>query len=466
MQQRCLELTSSNELTGSTQQQLQCQTCSRGISKMTLYANSFLEIDEVHNTSASPSGHLNGGVNGGGNGSGGSSANSKRHRKRKNLPGSDSLGRSMTPYDFEKSEDSGLRTGRWTQEEMTFVDFLIIKFERGELPVSNGIKLNDFLATMLKSKQSRLTKKMKNAKLSSKSFKRTTGYVDDVDEARKFSTLEEAFFHSLVCEEERAEIRFHMQKEWREQFSTLCAGLGLDLETEAWLRSVDEMHRRKSKAHEALRKQKRKVMMGLALGHDRSNPDKGVFIQQPSISKYPSNDPTSSNGVSATRKNLTMFSTTCNYLAKVMTYMQQNNVPFEYVDAWVPSLGSPSISNGADEDSHTKVNATNNEAGNQEGCRLCFAGCATAEAQITGSGQMQSLPQGEHFNLTSFGEYSQQFSFQVGCGMPGRVYQSGIPTCKFIQSILEYFNPHNMFIIYIFDFNRGTKCAKCSIASL
>jgi len=50
------------------------------------------------------------------------------------------------------------------------------------------------------------------------------------------------------------------------------------------------------------------------------------------------------------------------------------------------------------------------------------------EAQITGSGQMQSLPQGEHFNLTSFGEYSQQFSFQVGCGMPGRVYQSGIPT--------------------------------------
>lgn len=35
---------------------------------------------------------------------------------------------------------------------------------------------------------------------------------------------------------------------------------------------------------------------------------------------------------------------------------------------------------------------------------------------------------GEYYNLISFGEYSQRFSFTVGNGLPGRVYQSGIPT--------------------------------------
>ena len=33
------------------------------------------------------------------------------------------------------------------------------KFSVGQLPIAEGIKLNDFLGTMLKSKQSRLTKK-------------------------------------------------------------------------------------------------------------------------------------------------------------------------------------------------------------------------------------------------------------------------------------------------------------------
>lgn len=407
---RCLELRLPNLDISTTTQH--CQICSRNISKMALYAMSFVEIDEVHSSSSNMT-----------NGNG-----SKRNRKRKNSPyNNDSLVRSMTPYDFDKSsEDSGLRTGRWTQEEMTFVDFLITKFEGGELPLSNGIKLNDFLATMLKSKQSRLTKKMKNAKLSSKSFKRTTGYVHDADEARKFSTLEEAFFNSLVCDEERAEMRFHMQREWRERMSTLCTGLGVQLDTEAWLLSIDEMHRRRTKAQEAMRKSRRRVMMGLALGHDRSNPDKGVFIQQQSASN--SNTPTTNDTVSTARRQLTKFSTTCNYLAKVMTFMQENNVPFEHVDAWVPSLVTPSNSDGKDEEAHSGGIATANESGSQEDCRLCFAGCATAESQTTSSGQMQLLPETEHFNLTSFGEYSQKFSFQVGCGMPGRVYQSGIPT--------------------------------------
>ena len=89
------------------------------------------------------------------------------------------------------------RTGRWTVEEMTYCDKLIEKFESGELPIVNGIKLNEFLGNMLKSKQSRLTKKMKNAKLSTKTFQRTAGFLQDLNEAREFSGLEESFFNAI-----------------------------------------------------------------------------------------------------------------------------------------------------------------------------------------------------------------------------------------------------------------------------
>ena len=56
------------------------------------------------------------------------------------------------------------RTGRWTAEEIEFRDALIGHFLDGNLPLGNGLKLSDFMPGLLKSKQSRLAKKMKNAK--------------------------------------------------------------------------------------------------------------------------------------------------------------------------------------------------------------------------------------------------------------------------------------------------------------
>lgn len=44
------------------------------------------------------------------------------------------------------------------------------------------------------------------------------------------------------------------------------------------------------------------------------------------------------------------------------------------------------------------------------------------------AGPPQELSAEERFNLQSFGDYSQKFSFDVGSGLPGRVYQSGVPT--------------------------------------
>ena len=38
------------------------------------------------------------------------------------------------------------------------------------------------------------------------------------------------------------------------------------------------------------------------------------------------------------------------------------------------------------------------------------------------------LSSDDQFNLSAFGDYSESFSFDVGCGLPGRVYHMGVPT--------------------------------------
>lgn len=50
-----------------------------------------------------------------------------------------------------------------------------------------------------------------------------------------------------------------------------------------------------------------------------------------------------------------------------------------------------------------------------------------------GAGPAQPMNDEMKFNLLSFGDYSQKFSFDVGCGLPGRVYMSGI--CTWEQNV-------------------------------
>ena len=344
------------------------------------------------------------------------------------------------------------RTGRWTTEEMAYCDMLIAKFQAGELPLVDGIKLNDFLANMLKSKQSRLTKKMKNAKLSTKTFERGTGHLKDAIEAKTFSDVEDAFFHSIQCHQQRAEIKFHMQKEWREQFSSYCVSVGQPLDADAWLSSVEEMDRRSNHAKDAARMARRKLMMGFALRMDAKNPEQGVFIERSESSERLIQQESEALGEDAdteellallsdhnlpTEAEIQLGTLDCNekstltqsapFLSKVVSYMERHHVPFEHVDLWVPSF-VPTISGG-------------NEAAGTS-CRLCYAGSATVETQVGPDGKAtMPLAADNLFNFQAFGDYSQKFSFDVGCGLPGRVYQSGLPTWE--QSVQNA--PHHHF---------------------
>jgi hypothetical protein len=356
------------------------------------------------------------------------SPSSKRGKKRKNA----TIAR-LNPANSnmdEQGDGSNLRTGRWTTEETMYCDKLIEKFEKGHLPISESVKLNDFLAGMLKSKQSRLTKKMKNARLSAKTYQRTAGFITNMEEAKEFSQLEKLFFESIQCDMERAEIRFHVQKEWRELFSSYCVSMGQKLDADSWLSSVEEMDKRVSQAKDAARMARRKVLMGYALSQDSSNPELGVFIEN-SVASDRNNEVlpshASSNSLSGMvprdkihppdhcATSLQEFSSP--FVGRVVQYIHRHKLPFEYVDAWVPSF----VPNA-------------DEPNTEQKCRLCFAGFASTDVEIPdGGGAPVPITSQHHFDLLSFGEYSAKFSFDVGCGLPGRVYKSSV--CSWEQGV-------------------------------
>jgi hypothetical protein len=358
----------------------------------------------------------------------------KRGKKRKNA----TIAR-LNPSNSgmeEGGEGSDLRTGRWTTEETLYCDKLVEKFEQGELPISDGIKLNDFLSNMLKSKQSRLTKKMKNARLSAKTYARIGGFIQNPQEARDFSELEMSFFDSIQCDLERSEIRFHIQKEWRELFSSYCVAMGQKLDADQWLSSVEEMDRRASQAKDAARMARRKLMMGYALSQDLRNPEKGVFIERPGSttsadartngvilsSNLSQGSLTSFERDKRLRTGKTLQDFSSPFVGKVIQYLQRHNIPFEHLDAWVPSF----VPGGAGTVQPTQ--------GSGQKCRLCFAGFETTETQVPADGgQPVPLSPQDQFDLLSFGEYSHKFSFDVGCGLPGRVYSSGV--CSWEQGV-------------------------------
>lgn len=418
-----------------------CPSCHTEVTGLSLFPMSFDEIDQATKLAEA------------------SKAN-KRNRKRKNSAVSvddaeNGKNRKMSFDDARESKDSNeCRTGRWTQEEIDFCDMLTSMFKDGNIPLIDGAKLNDFLASMLKSKQSRLTKKMKNAKLSSNLYKGTVCFITDIQECTKFSKVEERFLQAINDPKERAELKFHMQKEWRESFSTYCLKNGQSVDADAWLSSVEEMDKRISVARDASRVARRKLMMGYALSEDVSTAPPGVFIERTKaeIAAAASNEPiglkTSSTGndifnAAETDEVLALldadFSENKNdienvfdvqddgleefdmigkssilhsspFLNKVLSYIKRHNVPFEHVDVWVPNAG--------------------NECG--QGNLLGFAGCATSDSQIppNGSGPAAEIDPDTKFNLLSFGDYSQKFSFSGGCGLPGKVFTSGLPMWK------------------------------------
>lgn len=394
---------------------------------------------------------------------------------------------SRTPGSGSKiSDQEQHRTGRWTEEEIAFVDFLVSAFDKGRLPLPHGIKLNEFLGDILLCKSSRLTKKMKNAKLSTRSFVLSRPESTAVrSDCAVLSGLQEKFLMSIPSKATQLELRFNMIKQWRTHFSNLCVQVGYQfLDGKDWVSSLDEMESRASRVEENARKMRRR-QMGLALQTDGSSlANPSVFISGIKADRASSQmEPLAFNDELAKRSRLLsssdedaalqgngdedffpMLSTSLGggispllqsqpqprartfsedfdavlndligseqepppaqplrqlqgpssrssspshsscgpFLDAVVAYMENSNLPFQHVDVWVPSF-LPRSTDGP------------SKAVDMEQLRLFHAGYNT-RGDLDGS---------LAFSLNEFGVYSENFSFEPGHGLPGRVYSSG-----------------------------------------
>lgn len=179
------------------------------------------------------------------------------------------------------------RTGRWTSEESAFVDYLVTAFDHGLLPLPHGIKLNDFLGEMLLCKSSRLTKKMKNAKLSTRSYaiSKSCSQITDTDRER-LSKLQDNFLSSIPSEFIRLVLKINLTKQWRSHFYNICLQVGYKLlQDDKWTASLDEIEVRAKKAEENIRRLRRRKM-----GFSRSGYDNFV-VPKSNIQPPPSSSP-------------------------------------------------------------------------------------------------------------------------------------------------------------------------------
>jgi hypothetical protein len=187
-------------------------------------------------------------------------------------------------------------------------------------------------------------------------------------------------------------------------------------------------------------------MMGVAMHSDTKNMPSGVFIDktesdvrvvgavegasaddkdiEKEMLNVLSNDLSFGPYLDASEQSSLLHSAP--FLAKVTSYMQRHNVPFEHVDLWVPSFVPGEPVEGHDGTT----------------CRLCYAGNSTTDKVVIDQGHnKRQLTPDEQFNIYSFGDYSQKFSFNIGSGLPGRVYECGRP----IWELSVNKAPHHLF---------------------
>ncbi|KAL3784957.1 hypothetical protein ACHAWO_011249 [Cyclotella atomus] len=373
------------------------------------------------------------------------------------------------------------RTGRWVPSEITFRDALLSHFTTGSLPLRDEYKLLDFLSDILKSKQSRLTKKMKHANLSVQHYCYLSGFLPK-HQAAELSKMEHDFVCSLP-DHEQNELKFHMARLWREHLADRLSLTMIPFDPNRWIDSVEILERRLNDKQEQERMVKRRIMMGKAWTVD-SNLEEGVFVDGVGTGIDIDFDYfiSSMESESGTRSNLagdaeikSIFSSFANgterkgsgatsdtsgeeyqssfvehgsstssaepnfrfaapFLAWIISYMERTHMPFEHVDIWCPS----SLPNGICGSMAPPTTTLGSGSSVDPDCRLFFAGSASSSKQMLSSKNDESLGKrssltptpmssDEVESLSLFGHYSEKFSFSIGCGLPGRVFQSGQP---------------------------------------
>jgi len=367
------------------------------------------------------------------------------------------------------------RTGRWTQEETAYVDMLLETFDRGQLPLPDGMRLNDFLRDLLLCKSSRLTKKMKHAKLSARCYNlRGEAAGERGFDRQVLSSLEEQFLQSITSDASRLELRFNLTRVWRMLLSNLCLQIGSSLLlADDWIASLESLEHRAVQAEENIRKARRQ-RMGMALKTDTRTKQDGIFFSGVPVSKPEKkkrkvkNEEDDADGLgdlsfpqiedATSSVTSDAGSDHSNFVSRMLdlhphanhdTLDDFHSILSELAeDTGAPSVDVAGTSNRANVESLSTCQIRNNcgpfldaIASLLESAHLpfdyadvwvpSFENSTSDESQqsirLNNAGYVarHDVDPLTYSQLNEYGEYSTRFSFAFGVGLPGRVFATG-----------------------------------------
>lgn len=391
-----------------------------------------------------------------------------------------------------QNEKFHFRTGRWSPSEIEYVDQLIQCFDQSTLALPHGIKLNELLRDLLMCKSSRLTKKMKNAKLSQRSYK--LGHIPALHDFAEVSKAQQAFLDSVSSPVTRLVLKFNISRTWRIHFSNLCLQSGYDaLENQDWLNSLDELDKRVTDAEESVRKYRRNRLIKALRNDTLQESLDGVYINgypvpnKPVVNKAQRNrsnsvvalasltthlkhkpvTPASAPTQLMNTNNIKMEDafgpsgdisiTTINFNPTPMNEMNNDNFSVDFLDLdqsvscetflTLPETGTEKnnnlflsrIMNFIKEETipfhcvDCWIPCNNNEGGSQS---YNDTGCNNHATRLIQAGHdcHSDASTLTAYHLHEFCVYSKNFSFSPGAGLPGRCYQSG---CSYWESDIQ-----------------------------
>lgn len=171
-------------------------------------------------------------------------------------------------------DTSHQRTGRWTKEEVALTDFLVRMFDDGRLPIEQGVKLSDFLADFLLCKSSRLSKKMKNSQLGTRSY--SLRYPATPIDVRTLSQLVDRFLQAIPSEPTRYELQFNITKFWRTRLANLALEFQSNLvDVSQWIAGLEVIEEKGAAAQDRIRIARRR-RLGLADPSESNNSNENI----------------------------------------------------------------------------------------------------------------------------------------------------------------------------------------------
>ncbi len=163
------------------------------------------------------------------------------------------------------------RTGRWTSEEVAYVDALTDAFDCGMLLLMNGTRLHDFLTNFLRCKLSRLTKKFKKANFTRCYVYRRENQCDQnvrfKDTRKRVAETFSAFVSSQGNEFTKAQLRLLSSAQWKRylvEFFSEQLGVSMDnfIGVEGYRSSIQELDRLREYHADELKKRRKLDITG------------------------------------------------------------------------------------------------------------------------------------------------------------------------------------------------------------